>query len=153
MMPISSRSLVATLFAAGLAAAACSSEPETPAVQSQSQSTQQLNTPATLTGCLRAGEAGNTFVLTASATNDGSVPATYQLEGSGGADLNDHVGKRVEVTGTIAEQQHVATTEAAKPADEKATGTTGTPTVQTGTQLALRTLQVKEVRPVAGDCE
>jgi hypothetical protein len=152
-MSRSSRSAVAAVFAAVLATAACSNEPETPAVQSQTQSTQQLNTPATLTGCLRAGEAGNTFVLMASASKDGSVPATYQLEGSGGANLNDHVGKRVEVTGTIADQQHVATTETAKPADEKATGTAGTPTVQTGTQLALRTLQVKQVRAVAGNCE
>lgn len=148
-----SRSAAALLLTVGVAVAGCSREPETPAVQSQSQSTQQLNAPATLTGCLRAGEAGNTFVLTSSATTDGSVPATYQLEGSGGANLNDHIGKRVEVTGIIAEQQHVATTESAKPADEKATGTAGTPTVQTGTQLALRTLQVKQVRPVAGSCE
>ena len=152
-MSRSSRSALAALFAAGLATAACSNEPETPAVQSQTQSTQQLNAPATLTGCLRAEEAGNTFVLMASATNDTSVPATYQLEGSGGANLNDHIGKRVEVTGVIAEQQHVATTETAKPADEKATGTAGTPTVQTGTQLALRTLQVKGVRPLGESCE
>lgn len=152
-MSTSSRSAVAALFAVSLAAAACSSEPEAPVVQSQTQSTQQLNTPATLTGCLRAGEAGNTFVLTASATNDGSAPATYQLEGSGGANLTDHVGKRLEVTGIIADQQHVATTEAAKPADQKATGTTGTPTVQTSTQLALRTFQVKQVRPLGENCE
>ena len=76
-----------------------------------------------------------------------------QSLGSGGANLNDHIGERVEVTGIIAEQQHVATTEAARPADEKATGTAGTPTVQTGSQLALRSLQVKQVRQVAGRCE
>jgi hypothetical protein len=153
-MSMSSRSLAAALLAAACTAGACSSEPETPPVQSQTQSTQQLNTPATLTGCLRAGEAANTFVLTASATtNDGSVPATYELDGAEGTNLGDHVGKRIEVTGIIAEQQHVATTEPAKPADEKATGTAGTPTVQTGTQLALRRVQVQQVRPVAGSCE
>ena len=153
-MTTSSRSLAAALIAAACAAGACSREPDAPVAQSQTQSTQQLNTPATLTGCLRAGEAANTFVLTASATtNDGSVPATYQLDGADSANLGDHVGKRVEVTGVIAEQQHVATTEPAKPADDKATGTTGTPTVQTGTQLALRRVTVKAVRPVAGSCE
>jgi hypothetical protein len=135
-MSMSSRSLAAALLAAACTAGACSSEPETPPVQSQTQSTQQLNTPATLTGCLRAGEAANTFVLTASATtNDGSVPATYELDGAEGTNLGDHVGKRIE------------------PADEKATGTAGTPTVQTGTQLALRRVQVQQVRPVAGSCE
>lgn len=149
-----SRSFVAAVMAAACAAGACSSEPEAPVAQSQTRSTQQLNTQATLTGCLRAGEAANTYVLTASAaTNDGSVPATYQLDGANAANLTDHVGKRVEVTGVIAEQQHVATTEPAQPADDKATGTSGTPTVQTSTQLALRRVQVQQVRPVAGSCE
>ena len=153
-MSTSSRSAAAALFACALAAAACGSEPEVPPAQSQTQTTQQLNTPATLTGCLRAGEAANTFVLTASATTtDASTPATYQLDGSGGVNLSDHVGKRIEVTGVIADQQHIATREPAQTADQKATGTSGTPTVQTSTQLALRTLQVKQVRPAGGSCE
>lgn len=153
-MSTSSRSLAAAILAAACAAGACSREPETPPAQSQTQSTQQLNTPATLTGCLRAGEAANTFVLTASPTTTAaSVPATYQLDGADSANLAEHVGKRVEVSGVIAEQQHVTTTEPAAPADQKATGTSGTPTVQTGTQLALRRVEVQQVRPVAGSCE
>ena len=152
-MSTSSRSLMAAMLAAACAAGACSREPETPTPQSETRSTQQLNTPATLTGCLRAGEAANTFVLTASPTTTAaSVPATYHLDGADSANLAGHVGKRVEVTGVIAEQQHVATTEPATPAD-KATGTSGTPTVQTGTQLAIRRVQVQQVRPVAGSCE
>ena len=152
-MSKSSRGVVAALFAVSAAAAGCSREPETPPAQSQTQTTQQLNAPATFTGCLRAGEAANTFVLTASATADGSTPATYQLEGATGTNLQDHVGHRVEVSGIIAEQQHVATREAPQPADQRATGTSGTPTVQTGTQLALRTVQVKSVTPLDGRCE
>jgi hypothetical protein len=153
-MSTSSRSAAAALLACALAAAACSSEPEVPPAQSQTQSNQQLNTPATVTGCLRAGEAADTFVLTASAaTTTASTPATYQLDGTGGVNLSDHVGRRVEVTGIIADQQHIATREPARPADDKAAGTSGTPTVQTSTQLALRTLQVKQVRPADGSCE
>lgn len=143
----------AAFIAAAAATSACNKEPEVPAAQSQTQSQQQLNTPATLTGCLRAGEAANTFVLTASAGEDAATPATYQLMPTSGVALNDHVGHRIEVQGVVEEQKHVATTEAAKPADEKATGTSGTPTVQTGTQLALRTMQVNSVRPIAGSCE
>lgn len=153
-MSKSSRSAVAALVAAVAVTAACSSEPEVPPAQSQTQTTQQLNTPASLTGCLRAGEAANTFVLTASATSaDNSTPATYELTGSGGTDLREHVGRRVEVNGVISEQQHVATREPAQPADQKATGTTGTPTVQTSTQLAMRTVQVNSVRPLGESCE
>lgn len=151
-MSKSLRTAAAAVFAAGLAAA-CGGEPDAPVAQSQTQSSQQLNAPASVTGCLRAGETSSTFVLTASATSDGTTPATYQLDGGAGVNLSEHVGRRVEVTGIIAEQQHVATREAPQPADEKATGTSGTPTVQTATQLALRTLQVKQVRPLEGSCQ
>ena len=152
-MSIRIPSAAVALMAMAVATSACNKEPEVPAAQSQTQSTQQLNTPATLTGCLRAGEAANTFVLTASAAADSTTPATYQLLPAANVALNDHVGHRIEVQGIVEEQQHVATTETAKPVDEKATGTAGTPTVQTGTQLALRTMQVNSVRPVAGSCE
>ena len=148
-----SRTVVAALFVTSAAAAGCSREAETPPAQSQTQTTQPLNAPATFTGCLRAGEAANTFVLTASATADGATPATYQLEGATGTNLQDHVGRRVEVSGIIAEQQHVATREAPQPADQRATGTSGTPTVQTGTQLAVRTVQVKSVTPLDARCD
>lgn len=141
------------LFAVTVAASGCSNEPETPPAQSQTQTTQQLNTPAILTGCLRAGEASNTFVLTASATEAGATPTTYNLEGAAATNLQGHVGQRVEVSGIIVEQQHVVTRETPQPADQKATGTSGTPTVQTGTHLAVRTVQVKSARAVAGSCE
>jgi len=152
-MSKSSRGVAVALLAVSVAAAGCSREPETPPAQTQTRTTQQLNAPATFTGCLRSGDAANTFVLTASATADGATPATYQLEGATGINLQDHVGRRVEVSGIIAEQQHVATREAPQPADQRATGTSGTPTVQTGTQLAVRTVQVKSVTPLDGRCE
>ena len=151
-MSNSSRSGLAAVFAVTIAAA-CGGKPDAPPAQSQTSTTQQLNAPATVTGCLRAGEAANTFVLTASATGDGATPATYQLEGAADSNLQTHVGRRVEVTGIIAEQQHVATREAPQTADQRATGTSGTPTVQTNTQLAVRTVQVKAVRPLDGSCE
>lgn len=147
-------SIVMLAFVAA-SAAGCgrSDETQVPPAQSETQTTQPLNRPTTVTGCLRAGEAENTFVLTTTQTENGVNPATYQLAGSAGVNLQDHVGDRIEVTGTLTEQQHVATTDAPTPADEKARGTTGTPTVQTGTQLAVRRLEVSGVKALGGECE
>jgi hypothetical protein len=147
-------SLVALALAA-VTTVACGGNEETqvPPPQSATQTTQPLNRPTTVIGCLRAGDAANTFVLTASRTEDGVNPATYQLAGTGGVNLQDHVGDRVEVTGTLTEQQHIATSEAPTPADDRARGTTGTPTVQTGTQLAVRRLEVSGVKALGGECE
>jgi hypothetical protein len=54
--------------------------------------------PAKLTGCVVAGEAKDTFLLTG-VTVDGNVPsnAFYRLEPTKG--LREHVGQRVEVRG------------------------------------------------------
>jgi hypothetical protein len=48
-----------------------------------------------LTGCLKAGKAANTFTL----SNVTGETATYRLVGQGGVDLKPHVGHKVEVTG------------------------------------------------------
>lgn len=154
-MPLKTRSSIVMLALLTATTLACggADEPETPPVQSSSQTTQPLNRPTTVTGCLRAGDAENTYVLTTTQTENGVNPATYQLAGNAGVNLQDHVGDRVEVSGTLTEQQHVATTEAPTKADEKARGTSGTPTVQTGTQLAVRRLEVTGVKALGGECE
>ena len=155
-MSLTKRSLIAPLFVISAFAAGCSQGPDenaAPLAQSQTQSTQALNTPTTLTGCLKAGEAGDTFVLTTSQVRDGVTAATYDLAGSGGVNLQDHIGTLVEVTGVIRDQQHIATSEAARPADDKATGTAGTPTVQSSTQIAGRRLDVQSIRRAEGKCE
>jgi hypothetical protein len=154
-MRLNTRTSIVTLAFVATMSAACgrSEEAEVPPAQSETQTTQPLNRPATVTGCLRAGDAENTYVLTTTQTENGVNPATYQLAGSAGVNLQDHVGDRIEVTGTLTEQQHVATTDAPTRADEKARGTTGTPTVQTGTQVAVRRLEVTGVKPLGGECE
>jgi hypothetical protein len=144
------------LVAAAVVGTACRDrEPAVPPAQAQTATTQPANQPTTVTGCLRAGEAENTFVLTTAKTVDGAPTATYHLAGSAGVNLLDHIDRRVEVSGVIDQQSQIATREPAQPA-EKATGTGGTaanPTVQTGTELAIKRLEVSSVKRVGGDCE
>jgi hypothetical protein len=148
------RLAIAGLLATAAVAAACGGDPEVPPAQSQSSVSQQVNTPATVTGCLRAGDAANTYVLTTSQTEDGRTPATYHLTDRPEMNLRQHVGTRVEATGVIDAQSQIATRESAQPADN-ASGTagTGTPTVQTGTQLSIKRFDVTSIRPVGGECE
>ena len=147
----------ALIFAAAsavVAAGACSrEEPAAPPAQAQTQTVQKTNVPTLVTGCLRSGEGTNTFVLTSSQVNDGTTPATYQLHGSAGVNLADHVGKRVEVNGVLREQAQIATTESKQPAEDRAKGTAGTPSVQTATQVSIRQLDVTSVKSAGADCD
>ena len=153
-MVLNIRTSIAALALVSAATVGCNrSEPQAPPAQSATQTTQPLNREATVTGCLRAGDAADTFVLTTSQTENGVNPATYQLAGSGGVNLRDHVGNRIEVTGTLTEQQHTATTDARTPAPQQAEGTAGKASVQTGTQLAIRRMAVTAVRSAGGKCE
>lgn len=145
---------LATLFVAVAAAGACSrEEPAAPPAQAQTQSVQKPNVPTLVTGCLRVGEGTETFVLTSSQAADGMTPATYQLNGSAGVNLADHVGKRIEVAGVLREQAQIATSESKQPAEDRAKGTSGTPSIQTSTQLSIRQLDVTSVKSAGGDCE
>jgi hypothetical protein len=144
---------IAAFVIASAAVVGCSREdPEVPPAQVQTESVQQTNAPTLVTGCLRAGEAADTFVLTTAQSDDGVPPATFQLQGSAGVNLADHVGKRIEVNGVVREQAQIATRDSAQPADDRATGTAGTPTVQTGTQLTIKQLDVTGVKRAGGDC-
>lgn len=156
-MRLHTRQGIAALFIAAAATGACGrEEPEAPVAQVQSQSVQQANMPTLVTGCLKAGEASDTFVLTTAQSVDGTPAATYQLHGNAGVNLVDHIGKRIEITGTVREHAQIATREPARPAgdkDDKAAGTAGTPTVQTNTQLSIKQLDVTSVKRAGGDCE
>jgi hypothetical protein len=90
-------------------------------------------------------------VLTAGRTSTGEQTATYQLHPTDGVILAEHVGKQVEVSGVLRAQQEVKTRSSTEPAD-KATGTAGTPTVSTTTELEVKQLNVQKVRPVEGNC-
>lgn len=148
------RSALSALVLASVFAVGCNrEEPEVPPAQMQSEQSDRLNVPTKLVGCLRAGEAADTYVLTTSLPEDGMRTATYELRGSGGVNLQEHVGSTVEVAGVVRDQQHIATKETPQPAGQQAKGTSGTPAVQTTTQLAVRTLDLQSVRRVGEACQ
>jgi hypothetical protein len=68
--------------------------------------------------------------------------------------LRDHIGQQVEVSGVVRSEQEMASASPSRPAaNDAATGTSGTPTVQTRTQLQVRQLEVNSVKPAGGKCE
>lgn len=143
---------VATAASAALVVG-CASEPEVPPAESQTAVTRDVERPTTVTGCLKGGEAANTYVLTTSRTVNGEPPATYQLTGAYDLELQKHVGNRIEVTGVVESQSEIATRTTAQP-PANAEGTSGaTPSVQTGTQLSIRRMDVTSVRAIEGECE
>jgi hypothetical protein len=154
MQPKFKFSLVAfaVVLAAG-ASGACNREGEEPKVAEVQTQTppQAVNQPATVSGCLRAGEASDTFVLMATRTQDREEPATYELVGSGGVNLRDHVGKRVEASGVISSQQQ-ATGRALDTTADRAKGTSGTPSVSTRTEVDVKRLEVQSIRPLGESC-
>ncbi len=132
---------------------ACGSSEEVVPLERQTVTPPQAQaTPERVQGCLRAGEAANTFVLTAS-TIDTSMPAaTYELVGVPD-NMREHVGRQVEVTGTIVSAQTARSSGAALPADEQPKGTSGTPTVQSTTRIDVKRLEVTSITPVNAECE
>ena len=146
---------VAFCCSAMLVSGGCSSEPPAapPAEATVQTPAVPQNNPMTLTGCLRAGEATDTFVMTTAQTQDSAETATYHLTGVQGLNLRDHIGQQVEVSGVVRSEQEMASASPSRPADERATGTTGTPTVQTRTQLQVRQFEVSSIKPSGGKCE
>lgn len=150
-----SRHRVFTSFvlAGACVAGACGrSDQPVPPAEVQSQTAQTANQPTSISGCLKAGEAGDTFVLTAARTAGSGDTATYVLTGDAGVNLRDHVGRQVEVSGVVRAEQEVASRTGAQPA-EKATGTTGAPKVETRTEVEVKRLQVSAVKPLGDKCD
>jgi hypothetical protein len=100
-------------------------------------------------GCLKAGLAENTFVLTTSETGPQGDTATYQLNGPG-ISFADHVGQQVEVSGTLRAEQQAASTGVDVVDEPK--GTSGTPTVETKTELTVRQMTVESITPSGQRC-
>ena len=144
---------VGLAMAAGVTA--CNrSEDTRPVTEVQTQTAQPTNQPVTVAGCLKAGEAADTYILTTARSGGSGETATYQLVGNQAGTMKDHVGHRVEVNGTIVAEQEIASTASALPADkERATGTAGTPKVQTKTEIEIRRLSVASVKPLDDKCE
>lgn len=147
----------ALLAAVGLAGCSRSEQATTPVAESQTQHpVQPLNQPLTVSGCLRSGDASETFVLMTSAASgpagDSTASATYQLAGASGVNLRDHVGRRIEVEGVLRAQQQ-SESRAAGPAANAPTGTAGSPRVETTTEVDIKHLDVSSVKPLADDCD
>ena len=142
-----------TILIAGLSfgASGCNRDRNTPVAESQTTTPERAtNQPLTIAGCLRAGEAADTYVL----TTGGTDVATYNLVTDEAVNLRDHVGKEITVEGVLTAQQETAT-RAAAPADRPtgATGTTGSPMVETRTAVDIRRLEVRTVQPTTNDCK
>jgi hypothetical protein len=148
--------IFAAIILSAAASGACNRQPEkmTTAAESQAQSAKPTNMPMTVAGCVKAGEAPDTFVLTtARAEGAPTDAATYELVGDQIAGLRDHIGRRAEISGTVQAQQEIASSSTAKPADERATGTSGTPTVQTRAEIEIKRLSVASVKPLDEKCD
>ena len=151
-----SLSLIAVVVALTGAVACGGNGEQVPALETQTVTPpQETAMPERVQGCLRAGEAEGTFVLTSSAIDTQMAAATYELAAAPAAlaGLAAHVGRRVEVTGTIVSEQTAQSRGPSMPAADTAAGTSGTPTVQSTTEVDVKRLQVASVTPVDGDCE
>lgn len=126
---------------------------EVPPLETQTVTPPQAQaTPEKVTGCLRAGEAEGTYVVTASRLDTSMPAATYELVGSNER-FGDHIGHKVEVTGTVVSEQAATSRGATLPAEDRAKGTTGTPTVQSTTKVEFKRLQVTNFAMLDDDCE
>jgi hypothetical protein len=126
-------------------------EPVPPA-EVQSATVQPANQPTTIKGCLKAGEAPDTFVVTAARTEGSSDTATYDLLSSAGVNLADHIGRQVEVSGVIKQTQELASRDRAQPTQPAATtGTAGKPVVETRTEVDIKRLEVSSIKRLGDD--
>jgi hypothetical protein len=142
-------SITAVAVAFAIAASACTRDESGPEVQTTS-GVQPRQESITVNGCLKAGLGENTFVLTAEQTGAGTETATYQLSAPSGQ-LRDHVGEQVRVSGTLRSEQQVAST-GRDVVDEPASGTSGTPTIETRSELNVKQLTVESVEPTGQRC-
>jgi hypothetical protein len=107
--------------------------------------------PMSVAGCLRKGVADNTYILVASQATGATETATYQLTRPDMAEFQQYVGQTVEVSGTLRAEQEIATS-GGTVAEKPAKGASGTPTVETKTDLAVKILNVGAVRPLGSPC-
>lgn len=114
-------------------------------------------------GCLSGGPDGR-FVLTAAPDPGVTAPArtgmgerdTHSYVLVGGSNLQQHIGKRIEVSGKLAGRQQELEREQKTESQGRPTGTSGgeKPTVETKQEIDLevRQLNVDNVRELAPTC-
>jgi hypothetical protein len=158
--------LVAMSLSVALAATACSSDRDRNAASGNDRSRPAPGGDhVTVAGCLSGGPDGR-LVLTAAPDPGVATPArvgmgerdTHSYVLVGGNDLQRHIGRRVEVTGTlVGRQQELERESKSQSESPAATGTSGrdTPTVKTKEEvdLEVRQLNVSTVREVAPSCQ
>ena len=145
--------LILTGLALGLvtlASAGCKRENTAPDLQTTT-GLQARAEPKSVAGCLRKGVGDNTYILVASQTTGATTTATYRLTRPDMNDFQQYVGQMVEVSGTLRAEQEIASS-GGTVAEKPAKGTSGTPTVETKTELDIRTLNVGAVRPLGSAC-
>ena len=152
-MPIKSHGgLTLAVLLSAFAATACSNEPEFGGSDSESVVSRNRAEPMTIAGCLRAGTGTNTFVLTTAQAAGQPEAATYNLAGAEGISMQEHVGQQVQVTGTLVAETQIVREGTTAP-QEKVEGTTGTPSVQTKTEMDVKRMDVTAVTPMGRKCE
>jgi hypothetical protein len=153
---------VAAAFNLAVAGAACSNARGNEGVRAGAGNGDSGDT-VTIAGCLSAGQDGR-FALTAAPGAAAATTAaraveierdthTYVL--TGGNDLQSHVGKRVEVTGTLQGKKQEAEQTTSKETEASPNqGGKDTPTVKTNesVDIEVRQLNVRDVRDVAPTC-
>lgn len=114
----------------------------------------------TIAGCL-TGQNGN-FVLTAAPDAAAALAArtvadereTHSYVLVGGTNLQDQVGKRVEVVGIVEGRERGIDHDSKKTtAGAPASGDTPTVSTKEEVEIEVRRLNVREVRAVAGTCQ
>ena len=124
-----------------------------PPAEVQTQAAQPANQPTTVNGCLKAGDAPDTYVVTAAKTAGSTDTATYQLVGAQGVKLADHIGRAVQVSGVVREARELESRARVETPKPEATSGGGKPVVETKTEIEIKRLEVTEVRPTNDKCE
>jgi hypothetical protein len=147
------RLISTTIAAAALAitVGGCSQEMAAPERQTTTGEQARME-ETTVAGCLKAGMDENTYVLIAEGrTGAETASATYQLTNANNVNLQQHVNQQVRVTGTLRSQQEFAST--GRSVDEdRAKGTTGTPVIETKTEVDVKRIAVNSVQPSGEKC-
>jgi hypothetical protein len=132
---------------------ACNKNKQTTPDLQTSTGIQQRAEPVTVTGCLREGTmAANTWVLINETPDAATKVPTYQLMGGDADALRKNAGQQVEVSGTVEAEQQVASSGEKVP-ESRARGTSGTPSVETKTDVDIRRLDVSALKPTGNRCQ
>jgi len=141
---------VVVAAAIALAGTACSKNENRAPELATKTAEQPVNQPRTIAGCVYPGAATNTFVVFAAESEGATTTATYEVIPKAGMDLHAYAGQNVEMSGTLLTRQTVATS--GKGEAEPAKGASGTPTVETRTELDVRKFEVESVKPTGKHC-